>query len=211
MFSTRRCGSPSEAGTYRASSSSWSSGRRERPCAMTERTDENTGSRLVTRGTRAMEGHERARRARERRVRISRTRGSRSSRPIASKRVAARDSARARRGILAKRRWRFFLGVQVFGARATCRGARLDLGTRARVTHLVCMAVDIMAAIVARLPVRRESGRANVRIRERLRAFRALFAAAVERTGELNRHPRVAKNHCPILSTRVTTGENLRK
>jgi hypothetical protein len=64
MFSTRRCGYPSEAGTYRASSSSWSSGRRERPCAMTERTDENTGSRLVTRGTRAMEGHERARRAR---------------------------------------------------------------------------------------------------------------------------------------------------
>ena len=72
------------------------------------------------------------------------------------------------------------------------------------------MAVDIMAAIVARVPVRRESGRANVRNRERLRAFRALFAAAVERTGELNRHPRVAKNHRPILSTRVTTGENLR-
>jgi hypothetical protein len=159
MFSTRRCGYPSEAGTYRASSSSWSSGRRERPCAMKERTDEmeKAGELRAVRGrlryTNAL--GERA----ERRIRISRTRGKRSHRLIASKRVAERDSARARRGDLAKRRWRFFLGVQVFGAGATRAGrAARPRDACARVTHLVCMAVDIMAAIVARVPVRRESG-----------------------------------------------------
>ena len=182
---------------------------------MKETTDETRGKPVSyarcagDAGTRTRSG-ERA----EPRDRISRPREKRSDRLIASKRVAARDSARARRGILAKRRWRFFLGVQVFGARATRAGrAARPRDANARVTHLVCMAVDIMAAIVARVPVRRESGRANVRHGSRLRHFPCAFRGGGSAYGRVrpsswSREKRPSDD--PIHNRRVRTGENLR-
>jgi len=63
--------------------------------------------------------------------------------------------------------------------RYATRRAKRPRDAAAMVTHLVCMVVDIMAAIVARVPIRKESGACEVRTEESPSALFTLhFSAA---------------------------------
>ena len=133
ILSAWRCSFPSEAVTYRASSWSWSSGRRERPCAMKERADETNGkpgsyARCARDGgtrKRSASALSQATAYREHVGNVQTVSSLRNASPRATRRVRGEASSRNGDGYSLS-------GFRFLVLARRARGARLDLLTRVR-------------------------------------------------------------------------------